>query len=127
MRRPPTLSLVLLVSACGAEPPPPESAALAYRAAVEAEHEAAAAHYADATEARPDDVEVWTGLARERLRAGVDAMDAAQRAVELDESADSQELLGRALLAGLGDASSEEERAERAGDTTMGGGRGSRP
>ena len=98
MARIPRSLLFLILSACGDEPAP-DPAALAHRAALEGEHEEAAGHYRDATELRGEDASAWIGLARERLRAGLNATEAAERAVELSDSADAHELLGRALLA----------------------------
>jgi len=98
------LVALLVLSACEGEPPPPAPVTLGYRAAVAGDHEAAAGHYRDATEARPGDIDAWMGLAREQLRAGkpVAASAAAREAADLDAgSADAHELLGRALLAAV--------------------------
>ncbi len=98
------LGLALSLSACGEDPPAPtqpDPLAEGWRAAQAGDHETAAARYAAAAEASPADVETWTALARERLRAEqpMAALEAARSAVEADDtSADAHELLGRALI-----------------------------
>lgn len=98
------LGLALSLSACGEDPPAPtqpDPLAEGWRAAQAGDHETAAARYAAAAEASPADVETWTALARERLRAEqpMAALEAARSAVETDDtSADAHELLGRALI-----------------------------
>ncbi len=101
MLRSTCLSLLLVVSACEGEPPPPDPLVEGWRAARAGDHAGAIPHYTAATEARPDDVEGWNGLARAQLRTGdpTAAMASGRKAAELaPDSPDAQELLGLALV-----------------------------
>jgi len=104
-----TARLVLLVPflaalGCGSEPAAePDPLADGWRAARAGEHAESAAAYGEATEAEPQNITAWLGLAREKLRAGdpSGAAAAAERAVALDDSsADAHEVLGLARLRG---------------------------